>query len=136
MNIVHVNSIGWWLIILLNFIGFFILNFGTISNGARKEITKAVGAFITTASFILMLIFFGWINTIILLLILWIIVTPMVMALLKLMEKKLYPEHVSQRKKYAEMLNVSEDEVERVSQMDDKEFQEEMRKKYKWLNHE
>ena len=134
MNIVHINNFGWWLIIFLNFVGYFILRFAIISNGTLKEVDKAIGTILTTISFILMLIFFGFVSSILLMLILWIVITPIVMVLIKQLEKRLYPYRIKIRKKYARKLNVTEEEVERVSQMNDNEFWEEMRKKYKWLD--
>lgn len=134
MNIVHVNDLGWWLIIFLNFVGYFILSFSSISNGTLKEVEKAIGTLLTTISFILMLIFFGFINSVILMLILWIVITPVVMILIKQLEKKLFPYRIKIRKEYARKLNVTEEEVERINQMNDIEFDEEMHKKYKWLN--
>ena len=134
MNIIHINSFGWWLIIFLNFVGYFILRFGIISNGAQKETIKAVGTLLTTISFILMLIFFGFVSSIVLMLILWVVITPIVMVLIKQLEKRLYSYRIKIRKEYAKKLNVTKEEVERVSQMNDNEFWEEMRKKYKWLD--
>lgn len=136
MKIIHIDSFGWWMIVFLNFVGYLILRFGIISNGTLKEVVKALGILLTTTSFILMLIFFGFVSSIVLMIILWVVITPIVMILIKLLEKRLYPYHIKIRKEYAKKLNVTEEEVERVSQMDDDEFLKEMRKKYKWLNNE
>lgn len=130
----QINSFGWWLIVFLNFIGYLILRFGIISNGAKREEIKALGALLTTISFILMLVFFGFVSSILLMLMLWVVITPIVMVLIKQLEKRLYPYRIKIRKEYAKKLNVTEGEVERVSQMNDNEFWEEMRKKYKWLD--
>lgn len=130
----HLNNLGWWLIILLNFVGYFILSFGSISNGTLKEAEKAIGMLITTLSFILMLIFFGFVSSIALMLILWIVITPIVMVLITQLEKKLFPYRIKVREKYARKLNVTEEEVGRINQMNDTEFDEEMHKKYEWLN--
>ncbi|NQU83860.1 MAG: ABC transporter ATP-binding protein [Parcubacteria group bacterium] len=134
MNIVHVNDLGWWLIIFLNFVGYFILSFSSISNGTLKEVDKAIGTLLTTISFVLMLIFFGLVSSIILMAILWVVITPIVMVIIKQLEKKLFPYRIKIRKEYARKLNVTEEEVELVSQMNNNEFWKEMHKKYKWLD--
>ena len=53
------NNIAWWLIVLLNFIGYFIYSFGQISRGNSKELVKFVGGVLFILSFGLMLFLFG-----------------------------------------------------------------------------
>lgn len=76
----------WWLIILLNLFGFFVLRYSYISKKISPEIVKALGTIITTTSFILMLTLFGFINVIVLFLIMWILITPIVVILITLIE--------------------------------------------------
>lgn len=113
MDIVQVNSFGWWLIIFLNFVGYFILRFAVISNGALKEVGKAVGIILTTASFVLMLVFFGFVQMVLLLFILWIFITPLVMFTLNKIENKLYPYRRELEERLSEEYGIPVDELRR-----------------------
>lgn len=105
------SNIGWWLIILLNFIGYFVIRFAKISDGALKEVVEIVGMILTIASFVLMLIFFGFIQMVLLLFILWIIVTPLVMFVLSKIENKLYPHRREMEKRLSKEYGISVEEL-------------------------
>lgn len=133
MEIIFASEFGWWSIVILCFLGYFVMCFGEISNGTRKGEIKVAGTLLTTISFILMAVFFGFLALVGLLLFLWIVITPIVKISMHYIERGLFPERVRIRRKYAEKLNVSESEVERISQMNDEDFLKDMQNKYKWL---
>ena len=128
------NSVTWWLIALLNLIGYFIYSFGQISRGASKELIKFTGGVLFICSFGLMVFLFGGKYLFGLIGLSFVVTAPTVGILIAKIEKKLFPYRIKIRKAYAKKLNVTEEEVERVSQMNNDEFQSEMRKKYPWLN--
>jgi len=113
MNIIYINNFSWWLIIFLNFVGYFILRFAMISNGSLKEVDKAVGIILTTASFVLMLVFFGFVQMVLLLFILWIFITPLVMFTLNKIENKLYPYRREVEERLSEEYGIPVDELRR-----------------------
>ena len=85
----YFNDLRWWLIILFNFIVYFLLMFG-VKFGVRFEnrsplmaIIEFVGGTITFASFVAMFWFFGIKSGLILILIFWLVITPIVGILVK-----------------------------------------------------
>lgn len=55
----HLNNLGWWLIILLNLIGYSVFRFGSSKNGRLSPVVEFMGGTILIASFILMGLIFG-----------------------------------------------------------------------------
>lgn len=88
--IMHFTNLHWWLIIILNFIGYFILLFGLRANTKDSlrhplvEIIKFLGGTIVFISFVLMFWFFGIVSLIILILAFWFVITPIVRILVKI----------------------------------------------------
>ena len=84
------SNLHWWLIIVLNFVGFIIFSFGLKLNKKDlikkplAEIIEFFGGIIILASFALMFWLFGIISGLILIPIFWLIVTPIVGILLEL----------------------------------------------------
>lgn len=55
----HINNVGWWLIILLNFTGYSVFRFGSSRNGRLSPMVEFVGGTMLLFSFILMGLMFG-----------------------------------------------------------------------------
>lgn len=56
----HINNLGWWLIIILNFAGYSIFRFGSSKNGILSPMVEVIGGTILLFSFILMGFTFGF----------------------------------------------------------------------------
>jgi len=102
MKIMYINDLGWWLIALLNFLGYFIYSFGSISNGAAREMIKFIGAILFVLSFILMFAFFGLGSGIGLIVLAFIIVAPITGLLMATIEKRLYGHYMKKEETLAE----------------------------------
>lgn len=127
-NICNMN-IAWWSFVLLNFIGYFIFRWSYITEGAiGKETPRALGTFLLIISLILMFIFQGWKQAVLLLLVSWIIFTPLIMFLMNRVEKKLYPDREEFDRKMAEKYGVTVDEIKRRRGLTESEHQEEVNK--------
>lgn len=111
------DQLGWWLILLLNLFGFYILRFSYITHGACPHVSRRLGLILLTISFVVMFIFYGFINMIALFIILWIVVTPVVMILINLTERKLYPYTLGKLRQDAEKMNISPDELRSYNEM-------------------
>lgn len=65
----HINNLGWWLIIILNFAGYFIFRFGSSKNGILSPLVEFIGGTILLISFVLMGFVFGMKEVVILIII-------------------------------------------------------------------
>lgn len=98
----QINNPGWWLTALLNFLGYFIYSFGSISNGNAKEIIKFIGGILFILSFILVFAFSGIEGGIGLIILAFIIVAPITGFLMVITEKRLYGDRLKMERKLAE----------------------------------
>lgn len=76
-----VDTLGWWLLIFLNLLGYFLLRFGMSSRGIAVNaltIIEFIGGICLTVSFVLMFWKFGVKHGLILIPIFWFVVTPVV----------------------------------------------------------
>lgn len=84
------TNLYWWLIIILNFIGYLIFLFGLKANKkyslkhSLTEIIEFFGGVITFISFVLMFWFFGIVNGLILILIFWFVITTITRILIEI----------------------------------------------------
>lgn len=85
-----IDNVGWWLILLWNFVSYFIYSFGNISRGNSKLLIEFVGGALFFLSFVAMFIFFGLWSGLILMAITFMLVSPIVGLLIAHIEKKLY----------------------------------------------
>lgn len=81
----YFNDLNWWLIILFNFIGYFLFILGVKSENRSPllVIIEFMGGIITFASFVAMFWVFGIKSGLILIPIFWLIITPIVGILVK-----------------------------------------------------
>lgn len=107
------NSIGWWSIIALNFVGYFGLRFGMVSRGASRKKIEFVGGLILSLSFILMFIFEGIKSGLILIPIFWIVVTPIIELLIGKIDKKINEPYEESYKHLAQEYNSTPEEVKK-----------------------
>lgn len=73
-----IENIYWWLIISINLLGYFIFRFGIISRGAKKDYVEFLGGVLLATSFVSMFFVFGIKATGILVLIFWLMITPII----------------------------------------------------------
>jgi len=121
----YMNNITWWLIVLLNFSGYFIYSFGQISRGNSKELIKFVGGVLFILSFGLMFFLFGGKYLIGLIVLSLIVVAFTVGLLIASIEKKLYGHYLEFEERYAKKLGMSADELRKVKNKTDIEILEE-----------
>ena len=98
----YFSNLSWWLIIALNFIGFFIFMFGMILGASYKinigkehpifVLLEFFGGVVTSISFIIMFLSFGIVAGLIFILIFFPITTPVVAGLIELVKKILWPK--------------------------------------------
>lgn len=98
------NTIEWWFVIVANVLGYFILRFGVISRGAKREIIQFFGGTVLVVSFILMFVFFGIKAGLVLIPIFGLVITPTVELIIGRVNKKLFGdrrpvEHLDKSKK-------------------------------------
>lgn len=98
----QINNFGGWLTALLNFLGYFIYGFGSISRGNAREVIKSVGVILVVLSFILGFVFFGLGGGIGFIILAFVIVAPITGLLINIIEKRLYGDYLKQEKKLAE----------------------------------
>ena len=84
----YINTIGWWLIIVANVLGYFVLRFGIISRGLKREIIQFFGGTVLLISFILMFAFFGLKAGLVLTPIFGLVTTPIVELIIGRINKK------------------------------------------------
>jgi len=86
----HLTDIHWWLIIVLNFIGYLLFSFGLkiskreILRNYLAEIIEFTGGIVVFTSFALIFWFFGTISGLMLILIFWFVIIPIVRILIKI----------------------------------------------------
>ncbi|XOA43056.1 MAG: hypothetical protein ACKKMO_01110 [Candidatus Nealsonbacteria bacterium] len=86
----HFTDLHWWLIIILNFIGYLIFLFGVKANKEDSlrqpfaEIIEFFGGTTVFISFVLMFWLFGIVNGLMLILIFWFVITPIVRFLIRI----------------------------------------------------
>ena len=102
------NNLVWWLIILLNLLGYFMFRFGIISRGHLRSPIEFLGGTLLTISFIVMFILFGFKSGLILIPIFWIITTPLTEISVGRIYKTLYGKS---DKRIADKYNISEEKV-------------------------
>ena len=77
-DFINLGEIWWWMIVLLNFFGYFLLRYGMTGDARLKAIIELMGSGLIVASFIAMVMLFGFLSLISLIVIFWIIITPTV----------------------------------------------------------
>jgi hypothetical protein len=65
----HLNSSSWWLIFILNFLGYFIFRFGSSKNGKLSPVVEFIGGSLLITSFFFMGFIFGLIEVVFLIII-------------------------------------------------------------------
>ena len=91
----YFDDLAWWLIILINLIGFFIFMFGVKFEAILKErnpileFLQFLGGIIILASFAAMFLAFGIRAGLMFIPIFWFIITPIVGTLIELVQKKM-----------------------------------------------
>ena len=101
------NNTTLWLIVLLNFIGYFIYSFGQISRGNSKELIKFAGGVLFILSFGLMFFLFGAKYFIGLLAISFVVTATLVGLLIASLEKKLYGHYFEFEKKLTKRAKIT-----------------------------
>lgn len=104
----NINNFYWWLLILLNFVSYFIYSFGNISRGNSKLLIEFVGGALFFFSFVAMFIFFGLWSGLILILLAFALVAPIVGLLIARIENKLYGHYY--KNEQTESSKLSKDE--------------------------
>lgn len=121
----QINSFGWWLIILLNSLAYFIYRFGMISRGNLKVLIEFTGGILLLTSFILMFLFFGIKSGGALILIFWFVVTPIVEISIGKIEKKLYGHYLKTEERLAQKYKMPVEELRKYKHKSDEEIVEE-----------
>lgn len=80
---------NFWLVVVLCFVGYFIFRFGMLSRGAKNTQIEFVGGSILFTSFLLTPILIGWLALGAIILIFWIVVTPIVEMSIEALLKRL-----------------------------------------------
>lgn len=79
----------FWLICIVILVGYFLLRFGMISKGMRREYIQFLGGILLTVIFIVAFFVLGWKKWLFSILIFWVIITPLVELLISRIDKKI-----------------------------------------------
>ena len=82
-DFVNLSDLWWWMIVLLNLLGYFLLRYGMTSDARLKVVIEIFGSLLLVSSLVIMPIFFGFLSLIGLILIFWIAATPMVEIIIR-----------------------------------------------------
>jgi len=86
----QINNLDWLLIVILNFFAYFVFRFGGISKGDSKEIIEFIGGTLILISFVWMFISKGLLSGVVLIIIFWVIVTPITEILIERIKRKIW----------------------------------------------
>ena len=111
----YINSIGWWLILVLAFSAYFIFRFGMISHGRGKFLIAKTGFILLIGSFVLMTVFFGLISGIVLIAIFWLIIRLIVELLIGQINKKMYSQYSQVDEQLAKQLGITVNELRKLN---------------------
>lgn len=90
----------FWLVVVLCFVGYFIFRFGMISRDAKNTQIEFVGGLILLVSFVLALLLVSWLALGVMVLIFWIVITPVVELSVEALLKRLSEDEKSATPKY------------------------------------
>jgi len=114
----EISNVWFWVLVLINILGFFIYRFASIANGTKKEIDKTIGLCGLLFSYLIMLFRFGWISLLFLLLVVPLLVVPFLIIIINHLEDKLFPERIKLRKLHGltreQYGNIGEDAQEKI----------------------
>ncbi|MFA7654184.1 MAG: hypothetical protein WCX97_04045 [Candidatus Magasanikbacteria bacterium] len=105
------HYLNWAIIIIINFITYFIARFGLISNGRKNQHIYIVGLFSHLLSFAYGYYKLGFWGLIILIPISYVFIRGAVTLIIDWLENKLYPNRKNIIKKWAEKLKKDPDDI-------------------------
>lgn len=105
----------FWILILINVIGFFVYKFSSIADGAMKEPDKAIGLILVLFSYVAVFFRFGIISFLFLLVIIPIVVAPILILTINTLEDRFFPERIKRRN----LLRMSREKYQKLMKIDD-----------------